>query len=180
MEPDARKEAKSLSFLWTGESYQQGGEVLCRETGKQPPRAEEKVGEGRTLKGEIATVQAGLERGCEWCLQGTIEKNHRSTWESCSLLTFPAGNTVKFRGRQRPSQISSPSSTSFQVLQTAPPGGDFLELQALKFLRKLGEVCSCSHLPRLTRSHPLVMRSIHPGYYLLLPRHVLPHISPTL
>lgn len=70
MEPDARKEAKSLSFLGTSESYQQGGEVLCRETGKQPPRAEEKVGEGRTLKRKIATVQACHERG----LQGTIEK----------------------------------------------------------------------------------------------------------
>lgn len=74
MESDARKGTKSLSFLGTGESYQQGGEVLCRVTSRQPPRAEEKVGEGRTLKGEIATVQAGHERGCEWRLQGTIGK----------------------------------------------------------------------------------------------------------
>lgn len=100
---------------------------------------------------------------------GHRRKDHRSTWESCSLLTFPAWNTVKFRGRQRRPQVSSPSSTSFHALQTAPPGGDFLELQVLKFLRKLGEVCSCSHRPRLTCSHPPVTRSIHPGYYLVLP-----------
>lgn len=55
---------QSHSACW-GQVSPTNREVRCwaERQANSLARAEEKVGEGRTLKGEIATVQAGHERG---------------------------------------------------------------------------------------------------------------------